>query len=249
MIEIPKTDLIHLSNFKVTTADTDMIARIRLSSLENLLVQSAINSADSLGFGLTGIKKEKLFWVLSRLHIDIYRPLKWYEETVVETWPKNLEGLLYLRDFIVRDKNQNIIAKATSGWLAIDFETKRPNKIDGVRSSHFNLLKEKHAIEEIPEKLSAVSEGHTYEVISTYFDIDVNKHVTSSRYIDWMMDSFTLDFHQYNYPQKLIINYMRETMPGEKIRICRQEKNKNYFHFEGINLNSNTVAFRAVIEF
>lgn len=39
--------------------------------------------------------------------------------------PKTIEGTLYLRDFIVRDKDENIIARATSGWLAIDIRNKK----------------------------------------------------------------------------------------------------------------------------
>ena len=96
MNELTESNLTTLSHFKITSADTDMHARIRLGSLVNLLIQSAIDSADKLGFGYGGIRHQNLFWVLSRLTLEIYRPLKWYESVEVETWPKDVERILYL---------------------------------------------------------------------------------------------------------------------------------------------------------
>jgi acyl-ACP thioesterase len=64
--------------------------------------------------------------------------------------------------------------------------------------------------------------GDTFDVQTTYFDIDLNAHVTSSRYIDWMMDTFESSFHKENYPTELSINFLRETKPGHSIRLTRQ---------------------------
>ncbi len=241
-------ELILLNPFKITSSDTDMYGRVRLGSLVNLLIQSAINSADSLGFGFANLREKKLFWVLSRMTVEIYNPIKWYDEVVVETWPKDLDKILYLRDYHIKDKKGNILVNATSGWLAIDLENKRPKVIDGAHARFFEELKDKHALNEIPEKVLPVKEGQPFENKACYFDIDLNKHVTATRYIDWMMDTFSLDFHKQNYPKKLTVNYLKETMPDETIRIVKSETN-NAFNFEGINLCSQTPAFRGKIAF
>lgn len=249
MSEISERTLTSVSSFKVTSADTDMYARLRLGAAVNYLVQAAIDSADRLGFGYGGIRNQNLFWVLSRLSVELYRPLKWYETVDVETWPKNAERILYLRDYILRDAEDNIVARATSGWLAVDIETKRMKKIDGIHVEFFDHLKEKHAIAEPPEKLFAVNDGDVFEIRSGYYDIDLNRHVTTTRYVDWMMDTLSLDFHEENYPRKLSLNIMKETMPGETIRLRRKQGNNNQYQFDGLNLNNGTNAFRASIEF
>ena len=237
------------TNFSVTSADTDMFSRIRLGGFVNFLIQSAIQSADDLGFGFGGIRKQQLFWVLSRLTLQIDRPLKWYEEVEVETWPKNVERIIYLRDFLIRDKSKNIVAKATSGWLAVDMNTKRPKRIEGVEADFFTHLRDKHAIEDSPEKLKPVDEGEHFEIQSSFYDIDLNKHVTSTRYVDWMMDTFSIDFHENNYPRKLSINYLKETKPKEKILLTRKKKGEKLFAFDGVNTGAATDAFRGLIEF
>lgn len=249
MKELTENNLTIFSGFKITSADTDMYGRIRAGAIVNLLIQSAINSAERLGFGFKNLSEQKLFWVLSRMTVEIYQPLHWSQETEVETWPKTIEGLLYTRDYIVRDARQNIIARATSGWLAVDTETKRPKILEGIHAEMFVHLKEKHGINESPEKLSATPEGDSYTVQSGYFDIDLNKHVTSTRYIDWMMDTFSVDFHSGHFPKKISVNFMKETMPGDSIRIIRNRNSNSLYCFEGTNLLHNTVAFRGKIEF
>lgn len=249
MKELNEDNLTLYSRFKVTSADTDMYARIRAGAMVNLLIQSAINSAESLGFGFGELKEQQLFWVMSRLIIEIYNPLIWNQETDVETWPKSLEGFMYTRDYIVRDQTQNIVARATSGWLAIDTKNKKPKIIEGIKAEMFVHLKDKHGINESPEKLPATHQGDSFTTNSGYFDIDVNRHVTSTRYIDWMMDTFAVEFHQKHYPKRISINFMKETMPGDSINIIRSNTNDLQYSFEGTNLIHKTVAFRGKIDF
>jgi len=242
--EITGQELVLRYTFNVTTADCDMNARLRVGGLVNFLVLAAINSADTLGFGYEGLRGQQLFWVLSRMTIEIYKPLKWYDKAVVETWPKDVSGLLYLRDFVVRNQLGEIVAKCTSGWLAIDIQSKRPRKVEEKFSYIFDRMKEKHALEQLPEKLGPVTEGDSFELKTTWFDLDVNKHVTSSRYIDWMVDTLPVDLLVGHYPRRISINYLKETMVGEPIRIIRTCRDDNQFLFEGSNQENASVKFR-----
>lgn len=249
MQELSESDLTLYSEFKITSADTDMFTRVRAGAIVNLMIQSAINSAESLGFGFKGLRIHQLYWVLSRLTVEIYHPLTWNQEVEVETWPKSIEGLLYMRDYIIRDKSQNIIARATSGWLALDAGTKRPKLLDGIEAEMFVYLKDKHALSELPEKLSSTSDGDAFEVQSGYFDFDLNRHVTSTRYIDWMMNTFSVEFHKNHFPKKLSVNFMKETLPGASINIVRSSNKGTGYSFEGTNHDQRTVAFRGKIDF
>jgi len=236
-------------NYKVNSSDTDIEGRLKMGALLNFLIQSAINSSNELGFGFDEIKDESLFWVLSRVSIEINRPILWNEEITVETWPKNIEKILYLRDFIVRDKNENVIAKSTSGWLAINSETKRPHLSTHINPETYYTLKDKYALKEVPQKIMPIKTGEKFNVKTSFFDIDINRHVTSTRYLDWMIDTFKLNFMLKNYPTKISINYIKETKPSENIEIIREQVSKNKYIFEGKHLSNNIVSFRGIIEF
>jgi medium-chain acyl-[acyl-carrier-protein] hydrolase len=243
-----KTPLILVVPFQITSADTDMEARLRPGALLNLLIQGAIQSADQLGFGFGNLRKEQLFWVLSRMHIEILRPLKWHESGRVETWPKDVDGLQYIRDFKLFDCNNELVALATSVWLAIDFQTKKPRKYEGMDADLLDSLRLSHAIEDRPEKLPSINEGVENIISPGYFDFDLNRHVTSTRYVDWMMDQLPASFVSQFYPNKLTINYMKETRPGETVKL------KTYLHenqaiFEGLHLSNSQTSFRGKIEF
>jgi len=234
--------------FQITSADTDMHSRLKISALANYLIQAAISSAEQLDFGFETLKKDNLFWVLNRLTIEVYRPLKWSEIAEVETWPKNLERIFYIRDFIVRDNQGDIVAKATSAWLSIDIKSKRPGLFKGDKIKAFSALNNLHALNYSPLKLGPTQKDSAIQITPSYFDIDLNKHVTSTRYIDWMMDHFSLDFHKNNYPNHLSINYMKETMCNEKIDMgFESQASKN--SFEGFNADQAKVAFRGQIDF
>jgi len=249
MNELTENELTQYNSFRITSADTDMFTRIRAGAIVNLLIQSAINSAESLGFGFKGLRKQQLYWVLSRLTVEIYQPITWNQEVVVETWPKTIDGLLYMRDYIVRDKSQNIIVRATSGWLAIDADTKRPKLLDGIQAEMFVHLRDKHALNEFPEKLPTTTDGDLFDVHLGYFDFDLNRHVTSTRYVDWMMDTYSVEFHKNHFPKKISINFMKETLPGDSINICRSMLNGSEYSFDGTNHAHKTVAFRGKIDF
>lgn len=235
--------------YQITSADTDMGARLRLGALVNLLIQAAMNSADILGCGFDEVRRQHLFWIFSRLTVEIYQPLMWRQLIEVETWPKNVEKFIYIRDFFVYDQDKQIVARATSNWMAIDLETKRPKMVEGSYTPVFSQLKDRHALNNPPEKLFPVRDGEIFEVKSVFFDIDLNKHVTSSRYIDWLMDTFPIAFHSNNYPKKVSINFLSETRPGETIRLVRDTVAEKSFVFEGFNKTSETFAFRAAVEF
>lgn len=234
---------------KVTSADTDMMARLRVGALVNFLIQGAIDSADQLGFGFQELRQQSLFWVMNRLTLEIEKPLKWSDRCVVETWPKDLEKILYIRDFFIKDKDGVNIAKATSGWLAVDIERKRPRLVQTIHENYFTDLSDKHALDFVPEKLNGVSEGEVFECRTEFSDYDLNGHVTTTRYIDWMMNTFTTAFHLEHYPRKISVNFMKETMPDDLIELKRAEVGENCFLFEGINRSNGAIAFRGYIGF
>ncbi|MDP4281989.1 MAG: thioesterase [Bacteroidota bacterium] len=235
--------------FMVTSSDIDMYSRLRLGTLVSLLIQSANNSADNLEIGYEDLQEQKLFWVLSRLTLEIHKSLSWHQSGEVETWPKDVQKVLYIRDFLVKDRNKEIIARATSGWFGIDLETKHIRTIAGTQEFVLDKLKSKHALNIIPVKLFPVKEGKISEIKAMYFDIDFNGHVASSRYIDWMMDTFSIEFHQNNFPQKVTVNFLSETKLHDVIQLMRNTDDGKVFDFEGFNTTRNTIAFRGKIEF
>jgi medium-chain acyl-[acyl-carrier-protein] hydrolase len=58
-----------------------------------------------------------------------------------------------------------------------------------------------------------------YSTTVRYTDIDVNRHVTSSRYIGWMLDGYPMEFHFDHEVQALEVNYLGETLAGDVLDV------------------------------
>ncbi len=249
MKELTEENLVHRSVYDVTSAHCDMQARLRPGELVNFLILGAIGSADALGFGFEELHRKNLFWVLSRMTIQVFRTLKWYDKVIVETWPKNVDGFHYLRDYVVTNQLGECVAKCTSAWLAVDLAIKRPKRFDESYSEIFLRLKDRHALVELPEKLAPVPEGSLFSLKTTWFDIDVNKHVTSSRYIDWMLDTLPVEYLTDHYLSLLSVNFLKETTPGISISIVRETADTDQFLFEGTESSGGSSRFRGKIQF
>lgn len=72
-------------------------------------------------------------------------------------------------------------------------------------------------------------------------------HVNASRYIDWIAGITSEEICQKNQLEWLQINYLREIKWGEEVLVSSgiDFDDENIWHFEGENLSSLTVSFRA----
>ena len=93
--------LLWKDRYTVKSYDVDQEKRITLSSLFNCFQESASHHAGRCDLGYKSLRERGLFWVLSRLRIEIKRLLLWEEEFTVETWSKGAEGIFAVRDFLV----------------------------------------------------------------------------------------------------------------------------------------------------
>lgn len=248
IMNLKEKKLASIIEYNLTSEVSDMFARIRFSALLNLLVQSAIKSANSLGFGFHMLKKKNMTWMLGRFSLEIISPFRWDEKIFVETWPKTVNGLQYIRDFIVRDEKNVIVANGSSAWLAVNLDTKKLMNVKELNDAFYEL-KEKNALEYMPKKVAAKETDQKFDINATYYDLDINKHVTAVRYIDWMMDTFDLDFHENNYPREIHINYMKEIKVGDKITLNKKQLDDNTFYFGAKNQTSGRDSFKCLLKF
>jgi medium-chain acyl-[acyl-carrier-protein] hydrolase len=245
------SDLIYKHPHIVASAECDRFGRMRLGALVNQLIQAAGASADALGFGYRDLLRQRRFWVLSRLSLELAEPLTWMTSMEVETWPRDVERRLYLRDFFITSKARRI-GRASSAWLALDQEKRKPVRLEGSENEVFTRLREHMAIATGPQRLhdcrrpgdAAISTRRNY-----YFDLDINGHVTTTRYLDWLLDTFALDYHGQHFPSRLHINFVREVLPGQTLDIYRTALQSDVYAMVGVDQSSASLAYLAELGF
>ena len=232
MHQRPKT--IFQDSVRLTPANIDSTYKLRVSALVSFLIEAAWKHAEELGYGINYLHENNLVWVLSRLHLRILNLPTWNENLQILTWPKTIHRLFYVRDAEVKSPTGDTIALATSQWLIIDTTAKRPKLVD-ITNPVFSENADIHAIDNI-EPVVNIPEGQkvSSEFQPAYSDIDLNQHLTTTRYIDKMMDSLPFEIHRKNKVSELMINFRKEIAFNTRVSIEKATdttRNEHFFQF------------------
>jgi len=202
-----------------------------MAAFANILLATAGYNADDNGFGLRRLHEMDCAWVLSRLAIEMTRFPEQYEKISVETWVEEVGRANTTRNFCIRDAKDEIIANACSEWVFFDMKTRRAKDLLTLDGIH-EFANGEHGLIEKPVKLGAV-EGSDYDGFKVkYSDIDINGHVSSMRYIQWVSDCFSLNCYRKCQLKRFEINYMNEMFFDDFVEIVGHEQHAGDFRFE-----------------
>jgi acyl-ACP thioesterase len=216
--------------FKINSYHVDTFQRLTLPSLCLFFQEIAYEHAEHLNFGYNYLKSLKKFWVLSRLHVEVYRYPVWGDEVTVTTWPRGMDGMFALREFLVNLADGTQIAAATSSWLVLDEEKHFPQRIDPDDFVEFSKTKET-ALNLVAEKLPKVDDAFKVETFKVkYSDVDVNRHVNNGRYVQWAIDSLPLDNLLNRTISSLLVNFMGEASFEDIIALWKTDHSDSGYH-------------------
>lgn len=242
---------LYTKKYKVEVRDIDFTGKMKLSSLFLYFQDIAGIHAENLGIGRTVMEEKGALWVLARARVDILRYPVWNEEIIIETWPQKPNRLEFMRDFLVKSSSGDVIAKAVSTWVIIDEKTRRLRRADSIFSGYPDTIK-KRAID---CKLGGLKpKGKLDKIYSRqvrYSDIDINEHLNNAKYVDFIMDAFTIKEHKEYLVKSIEINYSKEALPGDTISFYTDmsQVGENIIYMEGINEINGEINFKAEIDF
>lgn len=184
------------------------------------LEDAAISHSEAVGQGIERLKAQKHAWILNQwqLQMDCYPALG--EKVMIETWSAGFERFYGTRDFLITDKNQRIIGRATSLWIFYNTESKRPSRIpaDFLDAYGFDP---RRAIEQPIGQVEIGTGGQEGEKEQIFAvrrsDIDTNGHVNNANYLQWMLEVVPEDIYQTYHLAALEITYKKATTYGSSI--------------------------------
>ena len=229
------------------TTQCDFNNELRASGIVDILQDAARLHIQKLGYDDSEMAKLGYCWVLTYETYEVVsRMPKLGEILHVNTWPHEKRKLEYDREIEIRDKNDNLLVKSYTNWVIIDREKRtltRANEvvIDGEFKGNINY--EGPCKRKINLGTGDIIDTHYHKVELT--DLDANIHVNNAKYLDFIMNSMTLD--DYKQFKSLELSFVHEARLGDEIKIDHfiNENNKNCY--KGY-VNDN-VCFEAIIEF
>ncbi len=243
-------EAIFKKKYTVGVSDIDFRRQLKLSSLFVFLQDMATEHAYNIGVGRDVLQaKYNIIWVLNRAKVEIIRYPKFKEEITIETWPEQPDKVQFNRNFLMYDKTGQIIAKAFSQWVVIDFNTRRLRR-SSLIEEEFPKVDRERPVDCTQDKIKATGNLNlSYKKTVGYSDIDLNEHLNNAKYIDYIMDCFSLENHKKHYIKSIEIDYMYEALPGETIQLYTDTEGvkDNLVYIEGINENTKLTTFKAQI--
>lgn len=229
--------------------DTDLNGHIKMSAIANYLQESAWRHANHLGFGYEDAKKRNEFWVIVNLMIRINGFPQWGQTINVETWPKGIDRLFAIRDFRILKNDGTVIGAATSSWMILDLNTRRPKNVDIVKPV-LHLATHQDILSENAPFLRAIKEISSAELRKVRFsEVDQHGHVNNIRYIDWCLDTLPVEWHREHRITSMVINYLAEVKEDETIKISTGLPGDHSQFIQGNREEDGKVIFRTRLDY
>ncbi len=203
--------------YQIEAYQVDFQAQVTLTTIGNYLLQTAGRDAEQKGFGLHAMRSANRAWVMSRLSIQMSNYPSSDESLQIQTWIHDIGSIFTTRKFFLLDGNGHQIGEASSSWVAMDLSSRRPLRLQMLLNEASIVDRPEHTLDP-PPKLAVrerYDNQHAFKVV--YSDLDLNRHVYSIRYIEWMLDRVPLDFFLKKKLVRLDVNYLSEAVYGDKM--------------------------------
>ncbi|RDW17059.1 acyl-ACP thioesterase [Oceanobacillus arenosus] len=237
--------------YHVDPSNVDFTKSMKLSHLFSSFQDIASLASENQGFGIASLDREfGVSWILVKIRVDIIRYPQMDEEITMETWAQEPGKLEFERDFIVRDGQGEIIVNAVSTWVIMDTKERKLRRTD-VISYHTPTAIEERAIDCKLGKLKHYGDLElAYKRVIGYSDIDFNGHLNNSKYVDFIMDCFSLEAHKERGVQSIEVNFKNEALPGDCIVMYKDTtaSNENKIYIEGVNEKDKKVVFKSEVK-
>lgn len=211
---------IYTHDYKLTAAQCNAQSELAPAMLVQQIIEVATEHADALGVGFRNLATHGTLWVLSRVAFEMKRYPRLLEPYTLSTWVEAYNRHFSERNVEIATDGGEIIGYARTIWVAIDMNTRRPANLDGfeflrsvVSDKPCPIPKQgKLRLTDVPQMC------HPYKFQVS--DIDLNRHVNSSRYVELILNQMDLDTYDRFYVSRFEIEYRRESHYGDEVEVC-----------------------------
>ncbi|MBS9335207.1 thioesterase [Fructobacillus sp. M1-13] len=196
----------------------DLTRKLSLAMMLNLAILCSRKQGEHLQVGYAETDKRGLGWVILQYDVVIKRRPELGETITIETKAGEWGAYFAKRGFLFKDESGEVIIDMDSLWALIDLEDRRMVKLplDLVEPYGGEQKKRLDKMVRIPKiKDETPDFDRPYQV--RFLDIDGNRHVNNSKYLEWMVDVLPLDFLKEHEATAFSIRYENEVHYGHQV--------------------------------
>lgn len=206
--------------YTVETIHLDRFGRVKPSVMLYFAQEAATSHCDLLALDWNTLAQKRLFWAVIRHRLQVSRPAVAGDVLTVETWPMPTTRSAFPRATAAYDQNGQLVFQCISLWILMDMDT-RAMVLPGKSGIALNGLLRGSELTAPSSILPKAAESF-FDRKVCYTDLDRNGHVNNTRYLDWVDDLLSSQFHQAHTLKELSICYLSEAKENQPVRLAWQ---------------------------
>ena len=207
---------------EVDIHDVDFNGIAKTSSILKYIQTAAQSQLTDNGMSYDQLKESGRAFKLSRLKLEILKPLRAYTPLTAISYPCESRGYSFLRCYAL-ELDGEVVARAISAWALIDVNSRSLVRVDDFDLG-LPLLPQNGLVLCRTKLPSCLIDVGGYGV--HYGDVDQNMHMNNTKYPDMYSNFLPLKGRMI---KTISINYSNEAEIGEKLRVQRAEENGIYY--------------------
>lgn len=206
-------------HYTLTAGESDAEGRMPLTLVTERVIEVATEHANALGIGYDTLIKENIGWVLSRLSIEMLRYPVINDRYTLSTWIESYNRHFSERNFVMTDCAGNVLGHMRTVWVAMDFASRSVADITKLERVPFPIPDVPCPIAKTPRipKLPPEAECESYTF--RYRDLDFNRHVNTVRYLDLILNHWSLEHFDRMVPARFDVMFHHECHYGETVEL------------------------------
>ena len=238
------------TKYEITEVLSDGYGRLHPAAILYFVQEAAGKHCVELG--VEDARLGGLFWAVLRYRVEVDRMPAVGETVTVRTWPLPTTKVAFPRAAAGYDQQGNRLFRLISLWVLMDEKTRQmvlPGR-SGV------LVPGQELGEEIavPAGLKAIPTENMTARIVTELEIDKNRHMNNTRYLDWAMDLLPRDYVKNHRLKAFTACYFNEARLDDELALCWTLENENQMYLDSYRITDDAVdkgdrVFSARIEF
>ncbi len=207
----------HTHSYILTAGESNAQGNMPLTLLVERIIETAIEHADALNIGYATLIKQNIGWVLSRLSIEMNQLPEINEEYTFTTWIETYNRRFSERNFAICGRDGKIFGYARTIWVAMDFETRSVADLTTLERDSFPTANLPCPIAKTPRIPGLPEDAITVSYSFKYCDLDFNRHVNTVRYVELLMNQWSLEHYDQNFAGRFDILFHHECHYGEEV--------------------------------
>ena len=200
-------------NYSVNVHDVDYNGIAKTSSIMRYIQSAAQEQLTENGMSYDNLKDIKRAFILSRIKLEVDKPLRAYEPITAVTFPCESRGYSFLRCYAL-EQDGEVIARAASIWALIDTDTRSLVRVNDFDLNLPLLPHNELSFGLMKMPVESLTDVGGYGV--HYGDVDQNRHMNNTKYPDMYSNFLSLDGKMI---KSITIHYSNEAVLGEKLRV------------------------------